>query len=151
MKVILTANIKNVGEKGDVKEVKPGYARNFLLPKNLAVVADSVVGQEMITKKESEVDKGQEAIEEIAKIVANNQNLKIEFQRKASSEGKLFGSVTTKEIKSELEKKLGVKIESMIPDTSVKDVGEHKYNLSLPGQQTLDITVSVITLDVVKK
>jgi len=146
MKVILTANIKNIGEKGDLKEVKPGYARNFLYPKGLAVASDSVLGQEMLAKKESEAEKQQEEISKVAEIANKNQGLEISFARKASSEGKLFGSVSFKEIKAAAEEKIKIKVESMTPSTSVKEVGDHKYSLSLPGSQTLDVIIRVSAL-----
>lgn len=151
MKVILTSSIKNVGEKGDLKEVKPGYARNFLLPKNLAVAADSAVGQEIISAHESEVEKQQEEVSKVAEIANKNQGLEISFARKASSEGKLFGSVSLKEIKAVVEEKLKIKVESMTPNTSVKEVGDHKYSLGLPGSQTLDIVIQVLALNQKKK
>ncbi|MCX6810157.1 MAG: 50S ribosomal protein L9 [Candidatus Berkelbacteria bacterium] len=146
MRVIFTSNIKNIGQKGEIKEVKPGYARNFLFPKNLAVTADSVIGQEIIAKKESEAEKQQETIGKVAEIASKNQNLVIDFQRKASSEGKLFGSVTIKEIKTLAEEKLKVKIESISPNLAIKEIGDHKINLALHGQQTLDIIVKVSAL-----
>ncbi len=151
MKVILTADIKSVGQKGEVKEVKPGYARNFLFPKNLAVTADSAIGQEIIAKKELETEKLQATIGKVAEIASKNQNLVIDFERKASSEGKLFGSVTIKEIKTLAEEKLKVKIESISPNLAIKEVGDHKINLALPGQQTLDIIVRISVLPGNKK
>ena len=151
MKVILTADIKNVGEKGNEKEVKPGYARNFLFPNGLAVTADSVLGQEMLSSKELEADKQQETNEKVAQIVSANQNLEINFKRKASSEGKLFGSITIKEIKLEAEKKLGLKIELLTPATGIKEVGTHKVSLQLPGKQILDVLVIVSALAGEKK
>ncbi|MEI8061022.1 MAG: 50S ribosomal protein L9 [Candidatus Berkelbacteria bacterium] len=146
MKVILTADIKNVGQKGDEKEAKPGYARNFLFPNALAVTADSIVGQEILMKKETQTDKEQEEIKKVAEIASKNQNLVIDFERKASTEGKLFGSVTIKEIKTLAEEKLKVKIESISPNLAIKEIGDHKINLALPGQQTLDIIVKVSAL-----
>jgi large subunit ribosomal protein L9 len=151
MKVILTADIKNVGQKGEEKEVKPGYARNFLFPKNLAVTADSKIGQEIIAAKESQSEKQQEEIQKVAEIASKNQDLKISFERKASSAGKLFGGVTTKEIKLAAEEKLGIKVESISPNLAIKETGEHKISLDLPGQQTLGIVVSVTALVAGKK
>lgn len=143
MKVILTSDIKNIGQKGDIKEVKPGYVRNSLFPRGLAVTADSSPGQKILSIKESETEKQKEKVEKVAKIANANQNLEISFERKASKAGKLFGSVGTKEIKTVVEKKLGLKVESLEPNSAVKEVGEHKYILNLPGQQTLKIVVSV--------
>ncbi len=151
MKIILTSEIKNIGQKGDIKEVKPGYARNFLFPKDLAVPADSARGQEIIKIKETESEKQGEEIGKIAELVRANQNFIIKFERKASSEGKLFGSVAVKEIKVAAEKKLGTKVESLTPDHPVKEIGDHKYNLGFKGQQTLDIIVSIVPLSIKKK
>lgn len=147
MKVIFLADIKNVGQKGDEKEVKPGYARNFLFPRKLAVISDSVKGQEILATKESQSEKLEDDKKKMAEIANKNQGLEIKFNRKASSEGKLFGSVSIKEIKDASEEKLDTKVISIDPNMGIKQLGEHKYTLELLGQQKLDIRVVISALD----
>jgi len=146
MKVILTEDIKNLGQKGDEKEVKIGYARNFLFVKKFAVPAESTEGKKLVAEKELKEEKKQAQNQEIAEIVFANQGLSINYKKKASKEGKLFGGVSTKEIKEDAEKKLGAAVESINPNKAVKTIGSHKFTLSLKGNHLIDITVIVSEL-----
>ncbi|NLC96791.1 MAG: 50S ribosomal protein L9 [Erysipelotrichaceae bacterium] len=110
MKVILLNDVKKVGKKGDVVEVADGYARNFLIAKGYAV-------QETTTsKKILEIQKGEEA-ENQAELKKEAENLKnklenlvVEFKVRSGKEGKVFGSISTKQIVEELSK-MGIKVD----------------------------------------
>jgi len=143
MKVVLTADIKNIGQKGDEKEVKPGFARNFLFPKNLAIAADSADAQALKSSKESEELKSRDESDKIKSIIAKSDGLILNFKSKASKEGKLFGSISSKEIISQAEKKLGLKIASIEPSEAIKTTGDHVVNLIFKTGDRLPITVSI--------
>ena len=143
MKVVLKESISGVGEKGDEKEVKSGYARNFLLPRNLAVPANSIQAQELLSAKRENESKKQDEAALIKKIITENQGTELSFKRKASSEGKLFGSVKIAEIVEELKKSTGLKPESLIPRTSIKKIGKHKFQAYFSGGERLNFVVLV--------
>ena len=128
MKIILKTDIKNLGQKGEEKEVKPGYARNFLFPRNLAVSADSIEAKTLSLAKKEEDGKKQENLAVIKKAISRNSQLQLNFKRKAAQSGKLFGSVKIEEINKELEKVLGFKAEEFKPNSPIKKTGEYKFN-----------------------
>ena len=111
MKVVLTADVKGKGKKGELVTVSDGYARNFLFPKNLAVEADASALGELRSREESKahhiaVEKQQ------ATDIANNINGKnIVIKAKAGASGKLFGAITSKEISAELKKIFNIDID----------------------------------------
>ena len=106
MKVILLADVKGHGKKGELCNVSDGYARNFLFPKKLAVEADNAAMSEFKSREEAKVHHKQEEIA-AAKATAEKLNGKtVTMKAKAGAGGKLFGSVTTKEVAAEIKKSL---------------------------------------------
>ena len=102
MKVILQESYMNLGEAGDLVDVRPGYARNFLLPEKIAVTATAAnvkrfqdKAKELTQKKTSERENSKKVAETLASI-------QLTLKKKVSEDGKLFGSVTTKDIEAEL-------------------------------------------------
>ena len=109
MKVILLNDVKKVGKKGDVKEVADGYARNFLIARGLAVVASA--GANKVLEKQNEEKARQDELnkEEALKTKEKLETLELDFKVKANN-GRVSGSVSTKEICEELKKK-GIEID----------------------------------------
>ena len=111
MKVILTSDVKKVGKKGEIKEVSDGYAKNFLIPKNLAVIASSdnrkALDEENHQKhlQELELEKQAEALKEKLKTIT------LEFKLKTGKDGRVFGSVSSKQVVEQMMKVHGIKIE----------------------------------------
>ena len=130
MQVIFLQDVKNVGKKGQIKNVPDGYARNFLLVKNLAAIAtEAVVSQ----AKAEEAQKNQNLAAEKQKLqkLANTLSGKHIVIRARSEKGKLFGSITAKEIVAEI-KKIGFNIpEKAIGIDHIKDLGEKKISINL--------------------
>lgn len=130
MKIILLQDVKNIGKKGQIKDVPDGYARNFLLAKNLASPATSTAVSH--AQKEEADRKKQEANEKL-KIQALASALKGKtfiFKARAK-DGKLFGSITSKEIAGEI-KKAGFDVsEKSVAVGHIREIGEHKVKLSL--------------------
>lgn len=131
MKVVLIQDIKNIGKAGDIKEVSDGYARNFLLPKKLVAPAtESTIKQALNAKaKQLETEKiEQEKTRELAKVIAGK---KIVIKAK-EKKGKLFGSITAKNIAQELKKeKLEIPEKSVILENPIKELGEYEIKIRL--------------------
>lgn len=131
MKVILLKEVKNLGRKWEVKEVRDGYARNFLLPNNLAQIANAKLFKEVAAKKAqySEIEKAH--IEKFKKLAERIR--KIEFHIKAKNkDGKLFGSISAKDIaKSMLAEKMEISEESIKLEIPIKETGEYKVRIRL--------------------
>ncbi|MDX2268255.1 MAG: 50S ribosomal protein L9 [Bryobacter sp.] len=144
MEVILREEIETLGGRGEVVKVKPGYARNFLIPRRLAVPATEankkIVEQERQSwlRKEAKVQADAEAL---AKLMTG---LTLEFTRKAGEEDHLFGSVTAMDIENALaEKNYTIDRKKIHLDDAIKTVGEHKVTLKLHKNVALEVTVNV--------
>ena len=98
MKVILTQDIKGQGKKGQLVEVSDGYARNFLMPRGLAQEATKENLNVMHGKQEAEAYKKQMALDDAKELAKKLGELTVEIKAKSGENGKLFGSVTSKEI-----------------------------------------------------
>jgi large subunit ribosomal protein L9 len=110
MKVVLNQDIKGIGKKLQIIEVSEGYARNFLLPKKLAVIADNKSVNESKGKIEAQKFKKNTEIEEANCLKNKLEESYVEFKHKIGDNGKLFGSITEKEIAEELKNKFSIDI-----------------------------------------
>jgi len=111
MKVILKADVKNLGKKGQVCEVSDGYARNFLFPRGLAVEATAGNLNDLASKKALEEKKKEKEKQEAQALGAKLSSVTVEIITKCGEGGKLFGSVTNKEIAEALKTKYGIDID----------------------------------------
>lgn len=144
MKVVLLADVKGHGKKGELCNVSDGYARNFLFPKKLAVEADNAALNELKNREEAKAHHKQEEIN-AAKATADILNGKsVEIKAKAGTAGRLFGSVTSKEIAAEIKKSLGVEIDrKKMSVADIKNFGEYTAEIKLYQGITAKITVKV--------
>jgi len=145
MDVILREDIDKLGSRGEVVNVAAGYARNFLLPKRLAVPAtDSnkkIVEQERQAHLRKEAKDRTEA-EDLGKMMAG---VSIVISQKAGENDQLFGSVTSKDIAEALEKKnYTIDRRKIQLDEPIKQLGEHKIPVRLHKDVTTEITVNVV-------
>ena len=147
MKVILTQDVKSQGKKGQLVDVSDGYARNFLLPKKLAVIATA---ENLNTMKQQEkARKAQEAAEK-AEAVATAKKLKdmtVKIATKAGEGGRLFGAVTAKEVSEALSAQYGVNIAKtkLVLDEPIKACGGYQIKAKL-GYEVVG-TVSVMVTE----
>lgn len=111
MKVILLENIKGVGKKDEVINANDGYARNFLLPKKLAVEANNANMSNLKSKQDSNAFKKQEDKKKAEEIKEKLNKINLKIQVKAGENGKIFGGVTAKEISEQLEKQHKISID----------------------------------------
>lgn len=133
MKVILLADVKGTGKKGEMHEVSDGYARNFLMPKKLCQPATAQAVGEMKAKQASAAHRAEverQAAEELAKKL-NAMTVKV--TAKAGSAGRLFGAVTTKEIAEAMSEQLGTAIDKkkVSIDGDIKAYGEYEALVKL--------------------
>jgi len=129
MKVVLIKDVTNVGEAGQVKDVRPGFARNFLLPNKLAVLQNDPQVQELIKKKSQEKQKEKIKQDEQNQILNKISNKKFIFQVKADKYGKLYGSVGPKEIS----KKTG--LGEHLFKIHYKELGKYKMPIAIAGKK----------------
>lgn len=143
MRIILLQDIKNLGKKGDIKEVAEGYAQNFLLPKKMAEIAtDSAIEIAKIRKEKEKSLKMSEA-EESRKLAGKLKNKKITRKVK-EKDGKLFGSVTVKNISEELQKEgLNILPSSIIIKEAIKKIGEYEIEIKLSDEIRTKIKLEV--------
>lgn len=146
MEVILLEKIRNLGKLGDQVNVKPGYARNYLLPFGHAVIANQANKVEFETKR-AELEAAQtDALDRARSRVTALENARIEIASRASEEGKLFGSVGARELVEAIEA-AGHKIERseiQLGNGPIKEIGEHTVTLGLHPEISVDITVNVV-------
>lgn len=147
MKVILTQDVKSQGKKGQLVEVSDGYARNFLLPKKLAVIATA---ENLNTMKQQEkARKAQEAAEKAeAETTAKKlKDLTVKIAAKAGEGGRLFGAVTAKEVSEALSEQYGVNIAKtkLVLDEPIKACGGYQIKAKL-GYEVVG-TVSVMVTE----
>lgn len=133
MKVILTQDVKGQGKKDQLIEVSDGYARNFLLPRKLAIPADNQSMTELKNKeaaRQHKIDTERAAAQEIAKKLTA---IVVKIKVGSSADGRLYGSVTTKEIAERLEKDFGITVDKRkiaLPDP-IKAYGTYALDVRL--------------------
>lgn len=146
MKVVLNQDIKGVGKKLAIIEVSEGYARNFLLPKKLASLADAKSINEATNKmtainfkKKTELDAAKALKEKLEKT-------RIEFRHKLGEGGKLFGSVTEKEIAEEIKKKFDIKVDKkkVILKNQIKATGSYTAQVKIYEGVIADLKINVV-------
>lgn len=146
MKVILLEDVKGVGKKGELINASDGHARNFLLPKKLAVEANAANLNELAQQKKSEENKRAKELEEAKTLAASIEEKDITIPVKIGENGKLFGSVTNKEIEAALAAQTGLSIDrkkiSLLEP--IKTVGEKKVAIKLHPKVSASLRVNIV-------
>lgn len=145
MQVILKADVKGKGKKDQLVKVSDGYARNYLFPRQLAVEANAENMSVMKTKNESVAFQKQEEIKAATELKEKLDKTKVELTAKAGDNGRLFGSVTSKEIGDALLKQFHIKIDKKkinLPE-GIKALGITKVPVKLHPGIVATLTVSV--------
>lgn len=149
MKVILLADIKALGAKGEIKEVADGYARNYLLPKKLAVEATPGNIRRLEEEKEQRRMKEIKEKGDAVKVAEKLDGLVLTLNAKAGEGGKLFGSITSKEICEELYRRTKIEIDKKkleLPEP-IKTMGRRQVKINLYHGVTANIEVEVTAGD----
>lgn len=154
MQVILKKDVQNIGEVGDLVNVKDGYARNYLIPNSLAEIATKgalAQRERNIARIRAKAEKlHQDALvakEEIEKIE------KISLSAKAGESGKLFGTITTKKLSEELLAKCGMEIDkkSIILDSPINHIGNFVMTIKLSSKVKAQLNVEVTASETIKE
>jgi len=145
MNVILTENVKGLGNMGDVVKVKPGYARNFLVPNKLAVEASDRNLKELEHHRRQLSRKAEKLSQEAAVVKGRIEALECVLAHRAGEEGKLFGSVTSMEIEAALAAK-GIEIDrrKILLSQPIKSLGTHEVEIKLNAGVSATLKVSVV-------
>lgn len=145
MKVILNRDVPNLGEEGDICEVARGYARNYLIPRNMVLMYNrqniAAIESRRTAIEQRKADKRKEA----SSIKERIESEELVVRMAAGERGKLFGSVTTAAIVEELEKR-GIQVERRridIPEGTIKSLGAHTVRVRLYGDEEASLTVRV--------
>ncbi len=146
MKVILNQDVKALGKRGEVKEVSDGYARNFLLPKGLAIEATPSNLKVLNDKKESAARKEEMEQAEAQSLAQKLVGCMVTFKVKTGEGGRLFGSITAKDVADQIKKEQGLDLDKrkLAIDDSIKNVGEYPVKIHLYKGISTEITVKVI-------
>ena len=145
MKVILQQDVKGQGKKGQMVEVSEGYARNFLLPRKIAVpaTADAINTMNLKEKAKKAEEARQKALAE--ETAEKLKECMVKLTARAGSGGKLFGAVTTKEISEGLQKQFGIDIpkQKLVLEEPIKAFGNYEVKARLGFEVTATVYVSV--------
>ncbi len=154
MQVILKKDVQNLGEAGDIVNVKDGYARNFLLPQAVAEIATEGALQNR-EKNLARIKAKQEKLhaEALAKAEQIEKFGKLELSAKAGESGKLFGTITTKKLTEELKEKSGIEVDrkNVSLNAPINKIGEYKMLIKLTSKVKCELGVVVTASEVVKE
>lgn len=145
MKVILLKDVKGTGKKGEVKEVSDGYAKNFLLSKKIAVVADNTNVKELNEKNKSKELKAQKEYEEALELGKKMEDMDITIYSKAGDAGRLFGSITSKDVAEQLKKQHDIEVDKrkVLLDEPIRVLGSMFVEIKMHQKVTTKIRVDV--------
>jgi large subunit ribosomal protein L9 len=144
IQVILQEDVHALGEAGDVVNVKPGYARNFLVPQGKALPATAERVNEIEHRKRVIAEKRMKDLKDLEGVKGRIEGLALEVEAQAGDEGKLFGSVTAQNLADLLAEK-GIELDrrKIVLDEAIKSVGEHVVTVRLRSDVLAELKVTV--------
>jgi large subunit ribosomal protein L9 len=145
MKVLLLADVKGQGKKDQIVEVSDGYARNFLFPKKLAVVADAKVMSEAKSKEESKQFKLKEEKAAAKELADKLSQLTVKITASSGADGRLYGSVTTKDIADALNNQHKIEIDKrkLVLNDNIKSYGTYEVEVKVYPEISAKLKVTV--------
>lgn len=146
MKVILLQDVKALGKKGEIVNVNDGYARNFILPKKLGLEANNKNLNDLRLQKQQEDRMVQENLEAAKQLAADLSAGKVQLSIKAGEGGRVFGSVSGKEIAAAVKEQLGIDVDKkkiQLKET-IKQLGTHNVPVKLHPKVTAELKVVVV-------
>ncbi len=145
MKVILLRDVPGLGGLGSVKDVADGYARNFLIPRGMAVAATKANLANLEQRLRSERERQAKQLKEAEELAAKLDGLEITLRAKAGSQGRLFGAITAADISRELSRAAGVEIDRhrIELEAPLKLLGRYEVRVRIPPQHQARVTVIV--------
>jgi large subunit ribosomal protein L9 len=146
MKVILTKDVVDLGHRGDVVDVSDGYARNYLVPRSLAVKASEGALRQADAVRLAREDAERKARAEAEELAVNLGGSRVVVAARAGDEGKLYGSIGAHDIADAVEKFTGIAIDQRIVkiERPIKDIGLHEVTLMPHSDVSFQVTLDVI-------
>ena len=144
MKVILKEDVQNLGQQGDVVEVKSGYARNYLMPQKLAILFTKQQKKSIDEAHKVEERKLEREKDQLESVLKQVEDLSLSLKMQSEEDSKLFGSVTKLDIVKLLEEN-GITVDKKYVDLSspIKTLGEHKVNIMFTKEMSASFTLTV--------
>ena len=148
MKVILQQDVKALGKKGDQVEVSEGHARNFLFPRKLAVEATAGNVKTLEARKQKEADKKEQEKKQAQALGDKLSKLEVKIQAKTGDNGRLFGSITSKDIAEAIKTASGLELDKRKIDLEdpIKNLGVYPLKIKLHRDVTAEVRVSIVEL-----
>ncbi len=145
MKVVLLQDVKSIGKKGELKEVSDGYARNFLLPRKLAKEANAQAMNELKNAEAAKEYKIKTETDQARKNAEAVSGKTVKIYAKAGQGGKLFGSVTAKELAEEIGRQFGVQVDKrkVVLESDIKSYGTFPFEIKFYNGITASLSVAV--------
>ncbi|WP_251862189.1 50S ribosomal protein L9 [Clostridium sp. Marseille-Q2269] len=145
MKVILLKDVKSLGKKGDLVNTSDGYARNYLIPKKLAEQATENNVHILNNKKESERRQKLKELEEAQKLAKSLMGKEVKFKVKTGENGRLFGSITSKDISEKLKEQYNIDIDKKkIVAETIRQLGIYEAEIKVYPEVSTKVKVSVL-------
>ena len=144
MKVILKEDVQNLGQQGDIVEVKSGYARNYLMPQKLAILFTKQQKKSIEEAQRVEERKLEREKDQLELVLKQVEDLSLSLKMQSEEDSKLFGSVTKLDIVKLLEEN-GITLDKKYVDlsSSIKTLGEHKVNIVFTKEMYASLTLTV--------
>jgi large subunit ribosomal protein L9 len=147
MKIILTQDVPKLGSSGTVQDVAPGFARNYLIPQGMAVVATKGSIKQVEERQAADARRIAKQEEELRGLSDRLQGMRVQIEARVGEKGRLFGSVTSADIAEKLAAQVGEEIDRRKIDLEepIRTVGEHQVTIRLVGR--LQPTINVVVWD----
>ena len=146
MEIILTQDVKNLGYKNDIVNVKPGYARNYLIPQGMAILATESARKVLAENMRQQAYKQEKIKKEAQDLAAVLEGLTLRIPAKAASTGKIYGSVNNVQIANAIKEAKGVELDRkhiLVDDDTITEVGNYKAKVRLHKDVTVEISFEV--------
>jgi len=145
MKVLFLQEVTGSGKPGDVKEVTAGYARNYLFPRRLAVVADDKTVEQVRQREEAARRRADKALNDAREIDARLRRITVTLHAKTGEGGRLFGSITNADIAQQLKREAGVDVDrrKIEVEPPIRSLGPHEVTVRLHPEVTTTLRVVV--------
>ena len=146
MEIILTQDVKNLGYKNDIVNVKPGYARNYLIPQGMAILATESARKVLAENMRQQAYKQEKIKKEAEEIAAVLEGLSLRIPAKAAQTGKIYGSVNNVQIANAIKEAKNIDIDRkqiLVDDDTIKEVGNYKAKIRLHKEVTVEISFEV--------
>ncbi|MBQ6084015.1 MAG: 50S ribosomal protein L9 [Bacteroidales bacterium] len=146
MEIILTQDVKNLGYKNDIVNVKPGYARNFLIPQGMAILATESARKVLAENLRQQAYKQEKIKKEAQELATVLEGLSLRIPAKAAQTGKIYGSVNNVQIANAIKEAKGIEIDRkqiLVDDDTIKEVGNYKAKVRLHKDVTVEISFEV--------